>query len=93
MSLNTRTYIEIIYHLLDIDILILIKCAVLQQILHKQFIILKIIGRNNIKSSRTWQKINNIESNNSENFENYIYPNSLNLFVRTNTSKNNPFSS
>lgn len=51
-------------------------------LLHKQFIILKIMGYNNIESFRTSQKIN-IESNNSQNLELYLPEFFVNLFVCT----------
>lgn len=75
--------IEIIHHY-SISILILIKRTVGYKylLLHKQFIILKIMGYNNIESFRTLQKIN-IESNNSQNLELYLPEFFVNLFVFT----------
>lgn len=75
--------IEIIHHY-SLSILILIKRTVSYKylLLHKQFIILKIMGYNNIESFRTSQKIN-IESNNSQNLELYLPEFFVNLFVCT----------
>lgn len=77
--------IEIIHHY-SLSILILIKRTVgsfnKYLLLHKQFIILKIMGYNNIESFRTSQKIN-IESNNSQNLELYLPEFFVNLFVFT----------
>lgn len=73
--------IEIIYHY-SLSILILIKRRLQILLLHKQFIILKIMGYNNIESFRTSQKIN-IESNDSQNLELYLPEFFVNLFVFT----------
>lgn len=74
--------IEIIHHY-SLSILILIKRTVGYKylLLHKQFIILKIMGYI-IESFRTSQKIN-IESNDSQNLELYLPEFFVNLFVCT----------